>query len=101
MKAHVGDKLSSVLVSVSSACRAGDMVVSGADRDATRKLARLDRVPENAVINQKTMTTSMMREENGLCKYRIWKKRESDTRLAFVKEGEKDKREATPFSGAG
>ena len=73
MKAQVGDKLSSILVSVSSACKAGNMVVFGADRDAIRRLAKLNRIPENAVINKKTMTTSMMREENGLYKYRIWK----------------------------
>ena len=92
----MGDRLSSILVSVSSACKAGNMFVLGADRDAIRRLARFDRVPENAVINKKTMTTSMMREENGLYKYRIRrKKKEGDKELAVVKEGEK----ATPLQG--
>ena len=91
--------MSNLLVSVSSACEAGNMVIFGADQEAIRKLARMEKVPENAVINEKTMTTSQMRKDNGLYKYRIWRKKESENRLSVIsEEGEKEK-EKTLFRG--
>ena len=99
LKAQVGDKLSNLLVSVSNACEAGNMVIFGADREAIRKLSRMEKVPENAVINKKTMTMSQMRKDNGLYKYRIWRKKEGENRLSTIsEEGEREK-EKTPFQG--
>ena len=99
LKARVGDKLSNLLVSVSNACEAGNMVIFGADHEAIRKLAKMEKVPENAVINKKTMTTSQMRKDNGLYKYRIWRKKESESRLSTIIEGEEKEKEKTPFQG--
>ena len=57
------------------------MVIFGADREAIRKLAMMSKIPENAVINKKTMTTSQMRKEKGLYKYKIWRKKDGEKRL--------------------
>ena len=99
LKAQVGDKLNNLLVSVSDACEAGNMVIFGADREAIRKLAMMSKIPENAVINKKTMTTSQMRKEKGLYKYRIWRKKDGEKRLGTIVEEKSDEKEKTFFRG--
>ena len=57
----------------------------------------MNEIPENAVINKKTMTTSQMRKDNGLYKYRIWRKKEGEKKLNTIAEEGEGEKEKTPF----
>ena len=99
MKAQVGGKVSNLLVSVSNACDAGNLVIFGADQEAIRKVSMMSKIPENSIINKKTMTISQMRKDKGLYKYRIWRKKEGEKKLGTIAEESEREKEKTPFQG--
>ena len=67
--AQVSDETKKLLMSVRKAAEKGNMVIFGADINAIKKLAKLDKVEENMIVNHKTGVRSTIEDEQGMCAY--------------------------------
>ena len=100
--AQVSDETKKLLMSVRKAAEKGNMVIFGADINAIKKLAKLDKVEENMIVNHKTGVRSTIKDEHGMYVYpmtikRKKKKNRDAMDLGTLESANEKDDEWTPF----
>ena len=100
--AQVSDEVTKLIMSVRKAVKKGNMVIFGADMNAIKRIAKGDSIEENVIVDHKTGTKSIVRDENGMYVYPMIIRRKKKTGdpmdIGMVQERESDKLdEWSPF----
>ena len=99
--AQLGDKVSKLLLGLSRAADAGNAALFNVDMDLIRKLAKLGSIPENLLVNKKTMVREEIKRTDGIYVHPMWIRREKPNTNLNLKSGHESFREATAgISGA-
>ena len=67
--AQVSDETKKLIMSVRKAAKEGNMVIFGANIDAIKKLAQLDKIEENVIVEHRSGMRSIIQDENGMYVY--------------------------------
>jgi hypothetical protein len=76
LTAQVGDKINRTLIAARRVVGMGNMVILGADREALKRLSKMDKIEDHMIMDKKSGTLSKIYEEGGLYVYPIWMKKE-------------------------
>ena len=86
MVAQEGDKIGRMLISVGRVTDEDNAVLFNVDHELIKRLAKLDSLPENMIVQKRSLKRSRIEKEKGLYVYPMWIKREKDNGLGSVQE---------------
>ena len=66
---QVGEGMKQIVISVMNTVRVGNMVVSGANRNAMRALANAEKLKDNMIVSVRTGRQSKIHEKKGAYVY--------------------------------
>ena len=71
LTSQVGEGVKRLLISLRRAAQGGNVVVFGADVNAIRELAKLNKIEENVIVDKKTGVKSEIKDKRGMYVYRM------------------------------